>query len=102
MIVDDVGKVIGWETIGFDEYKVALVLVLLIMPVHQVCKRRAPFTAKPHDMALPVGGTAGGLIRGNASTSTGVVNEVTPFEGLLLMTLEVLSCAETSICMATV
>jgi hypothetical protein len=100
VVINDIGKMVCRKPICLHENEVALVLVLLVVPIHGIRERRATLTAESDDMALATRSTARRLVGRDAAAGSGIVDQVAAVEGLLLVLLEVFGRAEASVSVA--
>lgn len=97
MVVHDVGKVVGRVAIRLDENEVAFSFVLLVVPVDQVRERWTTLTQESDDVAFTICCAACGLVRRDTAARPRVVDEAPSVESLLLVSLEVFGCTETTV-----
>lgn len=102
MIVDDIGEVIGWETITFHDDKVVFLLCFLVVSVHEVqSSHRLLGGLESNNMRLAVRRTSVGLALLNVRACPWIMRGATAGSGLLEVELKILLGAKTAEGMAT-
>ena len=85
MIVNDIGKMVGWKTVRLDENKVILVLPLLETAVRQIDKARSRdgvVSLEAYDMLLAAGSAFVGFISTDCPACPRIASGSAGVEGL--------------------